>query len=593
MTHSLTRRELAFAGGGVAMTGLAAAGLSGKTESETGTSAVRKPLLPHQSTGESFDSVSLRRYDGDFKDKSRAFHDAYEEMRERKISVLIVPTTTNSGADHWACQTPIWDRKNELPEGATIAGEGAVSGFAKVIGPQVVYEGDRSIIEMDYTAAKGRGYALPRNIRDVAFMWTELDAFGFVYGNDPRRYAASDSDSVSYIMHLRLTGTGSFGYVGSKKGPLNGDGVALAKAMGFYCGSGWFPGGPCRRTFWLRGCDDATIRMRRGGGGRFVMQEAANTFGSNLLVETNWVGFGNSDYQSEEEYAFWDSGNGSRFTFGHVELTSSGSAQKALIYVNGSQSRFLGGTLNGVQGNKGVPLFHVGPGAQDVIMDGTICLNDMSSQAPTYSPPANGYAFGDPGRNGRVLIRGANVHMRQLAAANPRVLCAEDWPDSVEAVRTPLRRWDAPSVITPRGLFSKGAVYTPRGIVPPQNGFATIFPEVVADTSVAEGFVWRLIAGKSNMVFSLAAGSTFGIGDHVRIFYRVRSRSTKGWNMVVKINDQLHATIGHANSAGEWRIEQLVIDTAAMKHGDTLGFWAMGQADADAFIEFLGWENQG
>jgi len=538
-------------------------------------------------------SVSLRRYDGDFKDKSRAFHDAYEEMRERGIGTLVVPRTTNSGADHWSCQTPIWDRQHELPEGATMMGETAVSGFAKVLGPQVVYEGDRAIIEMDYTNSKAFGYALPRNIRDMAFMWTELKALGFLYGNNPRGYAASDSDTVSYIMHLRLTGTGSFGYVGSAKGPLNGDGVALAKAMGFYCGSGWFPGGPCRRTFWFRGCDDTTIRMRRGGGGRFIMQEAANTFGSNLIVESNWIACGNPDFQSEDEYAFWDGGNGSRYTFGHIEVTSAGPAQKALIYVNGAQSRFVGGTLNGVRGRTGMPLFHVGPNAQDVIMDGVVCLNDLPAQAPTFSPPANGYAFGDPGRNGRVLIRGANVHMRQLAAANPRVLCAEDWPDSPEAVRSPLRRWDAPSVITPRGLFSKGAVYTPRGIVPPQNGFATIFPDVVADTSVAEGFVWRLIAGKSNMVFSLAAGSTFGIGDHVRIFYRVRSRSTKGWNMVVKINDQPHATIGHATTAGDWRIEQLVIDTAAMKHGDTLGFWAMGQADADAFIEFLGWENQG
>jgi hypothetical protein len=148
-------------------------------------------------------------------------------------------------------------------------------------------------------------------------------------------------------------------------------------------------------------------------------------------------------------------------------------------------------------------------------------------------------------------------------------------------------------VVTPGGLFSKGAIYTPRGIVPPQNGFATVFPEVVVDTGVADGFVWRLIAGKSSMVFSLAAGSTFGIGDPIRFFYRVRSRSSGGWSMVVRINDTYHATIGHGATAGEWRHEQLVVDTKQLKRGDILGFWVMGQAKEDAFIEFLGWENQG
>lgn len=538
-------------------------------------------------------SVHLSRYDGDFKDKSRAFHDAFEDMQARGIGTLIVPRTTNAGGDRWICQQPIWDRRHELPEGATLAGETAVNGFARIMGPQVVYEGDRSIIEMDYTKNKGFGYALPRNIRDIAFMWTELGALGFIYGNDPRNYAASDTDSVSYLMHLRLTGTGSFGYIGSAKGPLNGDGIALAKAMGFYCGSGWFPGGPCRRTFWFRGCDDATVRMQRGGGGRFVMQEAANTFGSNLVVETNWIAVGNPDYQSEDEYGIWDSGNGSRFLFGHIERTAVGSAQKALMYVNGSQSRYFGGTLNGLRGAKGVPLFHVGPDAQDVIMDGTVCLNDAVSQAPTYAPPANGYAYGDPGRNGRVLVRGGNTILRQLAASNPRVLCAGDWPDSAEAVRTPIRRWDAPSTVTSHGLFAKGAIYTPRGIVPPQNGYATIFPDVVPDPGVADGFVWRLVAGKSSMVFSLAAGSTFGIGDRIRIFYRARSHSKDEWNMVVRINDRPYATIGHANTSGKWQLEEKIIDTAPMKNGDALVFQATGQATNDAFVEFLGWENVG
>lgn len=583
MVQSLTRRDFALSGSGMALMGMV-------TESDRQDTGQALSMTPDAAAPA---SVRLSRYDGDFKDKSRAFHDAFEEMRARRIGTLIVPRTTNAGADAWTCQQPIWDGQHELPEGATIMGETAVSGFAKIIGPKVVYEGDRAIIEMNYTAAKGAGYALPRNIRDMAFVWTELDALGFLYGNDPRRYSASDTDQASYIMHLRLTGTGSFGYVGSTKGPLNGDGVALAKAMGFYCGSGWFPGGPCRRTFWLRGCDDATIRMRRGGGGRFVMQEAANTFGSNLLVEANWIACGNPDYQSEDQYAFWDNGNGSRYTFGHIEVTAIDSALKGLIYVDGAQSRFVGGTLNGSRGGKGVPLFHVGPSAQDVIMDGLVCLNDLPAQAPTFSPPANGYAFGDPGRNGRVLMRGANLTMRQLAATNPRVLCASDWPDSPEAIRTPLRRWDAPSAVTPRGLFPKGAIFTPRGIVPPQNGYATVFPEVVADPSVADGFVWRLIAGKSNMVFALAAGLTFGIGDPVRIFYRIRSLATAGWNMTVKINDTQHAIIGHGITAGEWRLEQLVVDTTALKHGDHLSFLAMGAAHEDAFIEFLGWENQG
>lgn len=538
-------------------------------------------------------SVRLSRYDGNFKDKSRAFHDAFEEMRERGIGTLIIPRTTNAGGDRWICQQPIWDRQHELPEGGTLAGETAVNGFARIIGPQVVYEGDRAIIEADYTKNKGFGYALPRNIRDVAFMWTELEALGFIYGNDPRHYAASDTDSVGYLMHLRLTGTGSFGYVGSAKGPLNGDGVALAKAMGFYCGSGWFPGGPCRRTFWFRGCDDTVVRMQRGGGGRFVMQEAANTFGSNLVVETNWIACGNPDYQSEEEYGIWDTGNGSRFQFGHIELTAIGSAQKALIFVNGAQSRYIGGTLNGLRDGKGVPLFHVGPEAQDVILDGAICLNDAASQAPTYSPPANGYAFGDPGRNGRVLVRGGNTILRQLAASNPRIVCAADWPGSAEAIRTPIRGWDAPSTVTSHGLFPKGAIFTPRGIVPPQNGYATIFPEVVSDPSVADGFVWRLIAGKSSMVFSLAAGSSFGIGDRIRIFYRARSDSKDEWTMIVRLNDQPYATIGHANTSGQWQIEEKVIDTAAMKRGDILGFLVTGEARRDAYIEFLGWENIG
>ena len=561
------------------------AGFAGEQASATTAGLTARP---NAGPGE---SVSLRRYDGDFKDKSRAFHDAFDDMRERGIKTLIVPMTTNAGADRWSCQQPIWDQHHELPEGGTLAGEAMVNGFAKTLGPNVVYEGDQAVIIMNYTQSRRGGYVLARTIRDLAFTWTELDALGFIYGNDPRHYAPSDSDMASYIMHLRLTGTGSFGYVGSAKGPLNGDGVALAKAMGFYCGSGWFAQS-CRRAFWFRGCDDSTVRVRRGGGGRFVMQDAAHTLGSNLLVEANWIASGNPEYQSEDEYAIWDSGMASRYTFGHIERTSSATSAKALIYVNGAQTRFFGGTLNGAIGKQGVPLFHVGPNAQDVIMDGVTCLTEVASQAPTYSPPANGYAFGDPGRNGRVLVRGANTLLRELTASNPRVLCAEDWPDSPEARRSPHRRWDAASVVTPRGLFSKGAIYTPRGIVPPQNGFAAVFPDVVADAEIADGFVWQFLAGKSNMVFSLSAGTTFGIGDAIRIFYRVRSHSREGWDMIVTINDRHHATIGHGVTGGSWRIEQIVVDTAHLSRGDKLGFWMMGKAKEDAFIEFVGWENQ-
>ena len=564
-------------------------------------SAQADPMAAIQPADQTFQfGVRLSYFDQGDTDKAAVFRRAWAYMRANKIGTLIVPRRTPQGGDSWDCSTSIADFDNQPPEGVAIIGEGTVM----PVGPTQVPDTGSYIryvatsgylVDIDYQLTLPGQSRGGFTFRDLRIGWTKLTAGGLFRFNNAGNYTPVDTDNKAFVRFVGFEGSGWMGYAGTDTGPLLGRIIYGAKLFQWKIDVHW----PLGRSNWpihFVGCDDCRIdsanptRMKIEGTG---------TFGSNLIVNTPFLNHGDPDFASEDQYAIYDTANGTKYFVSHIELSGPGPRTKALVYLGGDGTQFYGTNFNGALGANTVPIFHVAGPCRNVQLVNCSILNDSAGQAPSWDEPPD-WSFGDVRHDYYVTLIAANDLLEQICYANPRV--AARGKPGLASHSNYLRLYpDDVSRTFANGAWPKRVAFQPRAgrLKSPYYGSTAQAPLIRAADDVgqvADGMVFYLPVGSGRFVFGQSiAGKDFPVGAKIRVYARVKSSTTTSWDFIALKNGAFLTSISNCQTGGVWREDSTssAIDTTGWSNGDTINFRITegGGNDGDLRVEYYGWEN--
>lgn len=519
----------------------------------------------------------LSRYDYSSSDKTQAFRDALEEATERKIGKLIVPVETSAGLARWDIQDSIATPEIPIPDGMKITGEGALNPENPLIttgtGTYIVYHGSGAIFDMNFA---GAGVASRRGgweFSNLRLGWTDLNAAGaFRINSQDPAYLPSDLDDYAYVQNVLWTGSGWMGYMGDAVGAVKGACIAGAKMLGGTIGEGWQPS-RARYSIDLLGCDDMRIKCMRSGP---IRHRRANTFGSNLMIEVPWMGFGDPDFTdpSDEVYALHMSGTASYVNVRHIETSGYTPALEALLYVDGDSDVLDLGTLTGVRGSDAVPIAKIGPNCRDTVGRGWTAIIADDRQAIIESAPVS-RSYGDIRNNFRLTLVDANENMQALAIKSATRVTLGRVP-SIPAIGIP-RGYspDVKRVMTGAGRYPSEVIATPRGFDFPYGGNAVNAPLKVIEALLPDGISFKMVAGQGHLILGgVQAGVHFLPGAQLTVRARIKA-ANDGSNLSFYYlkNGVFVAAISDCKTDGNYREDKVVVDTTGWAIGETLSYF--------------------
>lgn len=506
-------------------------------------------------------------------DDTRAWRDAIEEAGARNIGRIVVPAGVSGSS---IVRDPIVH--GPLPAGLIFEGETRNDATPVQQGSRIRYVGDGTCWFINHP-----GYAPPETgrwtWRNLTFEAADPAATMFDF-NDAANHAPIDGRGHSYLMGATFDNCFVRGAQGGRR--QTGDGIRAAKLFGLNITQStrirdW------RRGIWLRGCDDCTISGRVELNARNIQHEQSGTFGSNLRIDSNFVGRCTPD-PVETAYLLYDTGSG---TACHGTFFEGGNGEHALVYLDGYATTLLGNRFTTA------PFFELGPHAREITMLTPSCPIASDTLRPIIHEPAS-WDLGYQQQDRRLLILGGTKNFRRTVGAHPRIVWRDNFPQySDSGAAIPVAQ-DAP-------MLADGGGYRPaRRLLSALNYWAktegTLAQggcRLIRDNDASGGWTMAIDAAVpfAGVAAEFVVGTDVQPGDELKVTLRYRTNEA-GWRVTThrdKAEEQPLLTLpatpgGYGRAAGS-------VSLKGWRRGETLAILirpggAGGRAMRLDFAEF-------